>query len=98
MCNHWPETMPGDPPVRSSPNLGMITNDVEPTTMKRQGKTPEGNVGVVADTDDSSLSLVALSYSFSYCVDHLADAETECHSTCHGPYCRFCGSVGYLEA
>ena len=67
-------------------------------TMKGQGKTPEGNVGVVADTDGSSLSLVVLSYSLSYCIDHLADAETECHSTCHGPYCRFCGSVGYLEA
>ena len=29
MCDRWPKTMPGDPPVRSSPNLGMITNDVE---------------------------------------------------------------------
>ena len=92
MCNRWPETMPGDPPVRSSPNLGMITNDVEPTTMKRQGTTPEGNVGVVPDTDGSSL--VAL----SYCIDHWADAETECHSACNGPECRFCGSMRKLEA
>ena len=60
--------------------------------MKGQGKTPEGNVGVVADTDGSSL--VAL----SYCIDDWADAETECRSPCNGPYCRFCGSVAYLEA
>ena len=31
MCDRWPKTMPGDPPVRSSPDLGMITNDVEPS-------------------------------------------------------------------
>ena len=39
--------------------------------------------------------LVAL----SYCIDHWADAEMECHhSARNGPYCRFCGSVAYLEA
>ena len=35
----------------------------------------------------------------SYCIDHWADAEMECHhSARNGPYCRFCGSVAYLEA
>ena len=49
--------------------------------MAGQGKTPEGNVGVGS-------SLVAL----SYCIDHWADAETECHSLCDGAECRLCGS------
>ena len=44
-------------------------------------------------TEPAGASLVAL----SYCIDHWADAETECHGACDGPYCRFCGSDRRLE-